>query len=196
MEHIHIYAGWAAGIFSLVAYIPYTVSILKKKTQPNRATWIIWTVVSLTMLFSYDAVGANETIWLLRAFALGTVITMLLSLKYGTGGWTRFDRGCLITAAVSLFAWWVFDSPLSALLISLFVDALGSLPTIKKLYHDSESENKTAWALFFIGSLSNVIAVNTWTFEIAIHPVIMFTTLSTIFILVFLKPKKLLTLRI
>ena len=47
---------------------------------------------------------------------VGPLVTALLSLKYGEGGWDRFDRNCLAASLVSVVVWWVARSPLLALL--------------------------------------------------------------------------------
>ena len=84
--------GVFAGIISMIAFVPYIISILKKETQPSRASWIIWTVVALMILSSYKMSGAVETIWVPVSYFLGPFVVAILSVKYGVGGWTRMDR--------------------------------------------------------------------------------------------------------
>lgn len=182
--------GKVAGIISLAAFVPYIVAIFRRETKPNRATWLIWTVVGFMLAISYYSSGAKHTIWVPVSYLIGPFITALLSIKYGEGGWTRFDRYCLLGAGASLVLWWMFNSPLVALLINIFIDLLGSLPTIKKAYHEPEKEDRLAWALFFIGNIVNLFAVGIWTFAIAVYPVYMFLGSSLIAALVFFRPRK------
>jgi len=44
--------GVAAGLLAFVAFIPYIISILKGETKPQRATFAIWSAISLVTLFS------------------------------------------------------------------------------------------------------------------------------------------------
>ncbi|MEK7516302.1 MAG: hypothetical protein AAB562_01770 [Patescibacteria group bacterium] len=187
MSDITAVAGTVAGILSLAAFAPYILAILRKKTKPSRATWWIWTVVGFMLGASYYSSGANHTIWVPASCIIGSFITAVLSLKYGEGGWTRFDRGCLLGAGVSVALWWMFSSPLIALLINLSIDFMGALPTIRKSYYEPEGEDRTAWAMFFAGNTANLFAVESWSFAIAAYPIYMFLCSGAIAVLVFLR---------
>lgn len=187
MPDITAVAGKVAGIVSLAAFIPYILAILRGETKPNRATWWIWAVVGLMLGASYYSSGANHTIWVPVSYIIGPFVTAILSIKYGEGGWTRFDRSCLLGAGVSMVLWWIFSSPLIALLINLFIDLMGALPTIRKAYHEPESEDRTAWALFFAGNTANLFAVETWMFAISVYPIYMFFGSGIITALIFVR---------
>ena len=122
MHDIASIAGKLAGIISLSAYIPYILSILRKETKPNRASWIIWAIVSTIIALSYREAGASYAFLAPVGYVVGSTIVFILSIKYGVGGWTPFDRKCLIGTAISLVVWQIFDSPMSALLINLFIN--------------------------------------------------------------------------
>ncbi|MDD2758289.1 MAG: hypothetical protein PHD72_02855 [Patescibacteria group bacterium] len=185
MPDIAAVAGWVAGILSLVAYIPFILAILAKKARPNRATWIIWAIVSCIIAVSYYASGARETVWVPVCYSLGSTIIAVLSIKYGEGGWTRFDRSCLAGAGLGLLLWWWFKSPLIALFMNIAIDFIGALPTIRKSYLEPDGEDRATWALFLGSSIANVIAINKWTFTIALYPVIQISLISLITALVF-----------
>lgn len=182
--------GKIAGVISLVAFVPYIVAILRGKTKPNRATWWIWTIVGIMLGASYYFSGANNTLWVPISYIIGPLAIAILSIKYGEGGWNRFDRYCLLGAMTSAILWWLFDSPFIALLINLFIDFLGALPTIKKVYKKPETEDRTAWVLFFLGNVVNLFAIETWVFTIAVYPVYMFCGNGIITTLVLLRRRK------
>jgi hypothetical protein len=173
MDDIASIAGKLAGIISLAAYIPYILSILRKETKPNRASWIIWAIVSTIIALSYREAGASYAFLAPVGYVIGSTLVFILSIRYGVGGWTSFDRKCLIGAAVSLVLWKFFDSPMSALLINLLINLLGTLPTARKAWYQPETESKVAWSLFSLGSLVNLFAVENWTFSMAVYPVSM-----------------------
>jgi hypothetical protein len=186
--------GYLAGLAAISAYAPYILSILRKETRPSRSTWIIWTVASLVLLSSYFSVGARGTIWLPLAYAIGTIIVMLLSLRFGEGGWSKFDKICFTSSFLSLMLWWIFDSPLLALLLNLSIDVIGSFPTMKKVKRDPKSENKLGWTLFFVGVVLNLLSAlfgGKISFEIMIYPAVMFTTVGIIFYFVVIHKKSL-----
>ncbi|MBU0531580.1 hypothetical protein KJ910_03780 [Patescibacteria group bacterium] len=188
MPEFTAFVGKLAGIISLIAFVPYIVAILRRQTKPNRATWWIWTAVGLMLGSSYYFSGASHTIWVPVSYTVGPFITALLSIKYGEGGWTRFDRWCLIGAGVSLLLWVVFREPLVALTINLIIDLLGALPTIRKAYRKPEEEDRLAWLLFFLGNTCNMFAVEQWNYAIAAYPIYMFLVCGTIALLV-LRPR-------
>ncbi len=173
MHDIASIAGKLAGVISLSAYAPYILSILRKETKPNRASWIIWAIVSTIIALSYREAGASYAFLAPVGYVIGSTIVFILSIRHGVGGWTPFDRRCLIGAAISLVLWWVFNSPMSALLINLFINLLGTLPTMRKAWYQPETESKVAWSLFSLGSIINLFAVESWTFSMAVYPVSM-----------------------
>jgi tetratricopeptide (TPR) repeat protein len=173
MDDIASIAGKLAGIISLAAYVPYILSILRKETKPNRASWIIWAIVSTIIALSYRDAGASYAFLAPVGYVVGSTIVFILSIRHGVGGWTTFDRKCLIGAAISLVLWKIFDSPMSALLINLIINLLGTLPTARKAWYQPETESKVAWSLFSLGSIVNLFAVENWTFSMAVYPVSM-----------------------
>jgi hypothetical protein len=189
MPDITAIAGKVAGIVSLAAFIPYIIAILrgKGKIRPNRATWWIWTAVGFMLGASYYSSGANHTIWVPVSYIIGPFITAIISIKYGEGGWTPFDRICLLGAGISAILWWIFSSPVVALYVNIFIDLMGALPTIRKAYHEPESEDRIAWALFITGNIINLFAIETRTFTISAYPIYMFLCCGTITFLVFFR---------
>jgi len=170
----HALIGMAAGVVAFAANIPYIYSILKGRTTPNRATWWIWFVLGTIIALSYYSVGARDTLWVPITAAIGPFVIALLSLKYGVGGWTMFDRICLIGAAIGLALWAAFNSPFIALLLMIAVDGLGYLPTMRKIRLEPQSEDRLAWSMFYVSSIMNLFAVSVWVPEIAVYPVYIF----------------------
>src|SRR5690242_6850853 len=80
--------GQVAGALALAGFAPYVVSILRRRTVPNRATWIIWTVVGGMLCASYYAAVARGSIWVPVGYVVGPLVTALLALRYGEGGWS------------------------------------------------------------------------------------------------------------
>ncbi len=173
MYDIASIAGKLAGIISLTAYVPYILSILRKETKPNRASWIIWAIVSTIIALSYREAGASYAFLAPVGYVIGSTIVFILSIRHGVGGWTPFDRRCLIGAAISLAIWQIFNSPMSALLINLFINLLGTLPTARKVWYQPETENKVFWILVLLGTLVNLFAIEEWIFSMAVYPVSM-----------------------
>ncbi len=133
---------------------------------------------------SYWFSGADSTIWVPVGYAVGSLVTALLSLRYGVGGSTPLDRSCLAGAGAGLLLWWLFDSPVVALVTTLGVDFLGALPTIRKAWLAPHTEDRLAWALFIGGNIFNLLAVDRWEFAILVYPVYFFLVSGAIAALV------------
>ena len=181
-------SGIIAGFLSFLAFIIYYISIFRGKSTPNRATWLILTIVGLLIAASYYSIGARETMWVAVIYAIGPFITFLLSIKYGEGGWVLLDKVCLILSGISILIWSFSGIPMLTLLINIFIDFLGVLPTIKKSYLRPYSEDALTWIFVCIASVLNLIAVREWNFSIYIYPVYMFI-FNTLIMLFVITPK-------
>lgn len=183
----HFLFGWSAGLLSFLAFIIYYITIINGKTLPNKATWLILTIVGILVSVSYYSIGAKETIWVSISYVVGPLIAFLLSLKYGESNWTILDRTCLSISIVSILVWSFTESAIIVLLINIFIDFLGIIPTIKKSYINPESEDYVPWLITTIASLLNILAIQDWVFSIYVYPIymIVFNTIITIPLFIF-----------
>ncbi|OGT62900.1 MAG: hypothetical protein A3E85_00015 [Gammaproteobacteria bacterium RIFCSPHIGHO2_12_FULL_45_12] len=180
MPNIYEVLGVSAGVIGLAGYIPYLYSIFQGKTRPNRASWFIWTLVGGLLAVSYIAEGNSHAIWLPIGYFLGPFIVAFLSLKYGYSEWSRLDTICIIAACISIIPWWLSDNANYTLLINLVIDSTGAIPTILKTYKEPETEDFTAWTIFFIANTLQVLAVRYWDISGA-YPIYLFILAATIF---------------
>jgi hypothetical protein len=181
--------GLLAGVVSLLGFVPYCIAIVQGRTKPNQATWWIWSIVGIMLATSYWASGATHTIWAPLSYVIGPIITTALAMRYGASQWSRFDRLCLLGAAVSLLLWLLLRSPQIALAINLLIDLFGALPTIRNARHRPQDEDLTSWLIFTLGNGLNVLAVDRWTWEIASYPLYI-TCANAIVLFLLLLPRK------
>jgi hypothetical protein len=188
MFHWQATIGIVAGLLCLVCFVPYILTTLQGKTRPNRATWSIWLILSIVLSAIYYSSGEFNTIWLPVCGAIGQMIIVSLSIKYGEGGFSRFDRLCILGVGISLLLWWQFSSPAIALLFNILIDFLGALPTIKKSYYEPETENILTWSLYLVASTLNLVAIENWSFELSVFPLYIFCV-NVIIVALLLRPK-------
>jgi len=141
------------------------------------------------LFFSYKASGANDTLWVALSYIIGPLVIALLSIKYGVGGWNKFDIFCLSSSFVSTLFWFITGSPIIALILYLLIDSFGTLPTIRKSYYHPEQENKLGWLLMITANLFNFFAAKEMKFSITIYPFYMLITGCIIFGLSLRKPQ-------
>ena len=162
--------GLVAGFLSFSAYVLYIITTLRGKTKPNKATWWILTLIGVMIASSYYAEGARDTMWIALSYVAGPLVIAFLSLRYGEGTWERLDKICLAVAIASVVIWYLSNSALLVLIINIFMDAVGLLPTIKKSYLRPEGEDRLAWTIESVAVLLTLFAIEKWTFSIAIYP--------------------------
>jgi hypothetical protein len=172
--------GILAGLLSLMGFIPYLISVLRRKTQPNRASWWIWATLGTIIAVSNYSAGARDTMWLLSAYAFCQLAIAVLSIKNGEGGWNNFDITCMLGAGISIVFWWWTKDPLSAISINIAIDSLGALPTIKKSYYHPETEDLFSWTMFLTASIFNLFALENWSIVLSSYPVYLFSFNITI----------------
>lgn len=164
------YIGIIAGIISLTAFPPYIYDMIKGTTKPERASWLIWTVLSLIAFTSQIAEGARWSLVLIGVQTFGITLTFLLSLKFGYGGLKKRDIISLFVAALGLLLWGITNQPITALILVIIVDIAGAWLTVYKAYENPDSETEITWWLDSIASLLGMIAVGALIPKLLIYP--------------------------
>ena len=182
MHNIHETIGIIAGILALLGYIPYIISILSGKTRPNKATWVIWSIVGALLSFSFLAEGDKNAIWLPLGYFLGPLIIAVLSLRYGYSVWSKLDKICIIASIISILPWVVLKDATLTLLINVLIDSTGAVPTIVKSYREPKTEDFSAWLIFFIANTTQLFAISDWN-TAAVYPIYLFLLAGTIVVL-------------
>ena len=157
---LHQAFGVIAGLFASISYLLYTRAILKGLVKPQRATWFIWSTVSILLLTGLLATGEKEMILVPWAYAIGSSFIFILSLFYGVGGWAKLDLACISCAAISLMVWKIMGTPELPILINLFADLMGGIPTVKKAWQTPLHERNAGWIFFTAGGATNLLAVS------------------------------------
>jgi hypothetical protein len=162
--------GLLGSIFTVLCFIPYIITTLKGKTKPNRATWWVWGINGSVLCLGNLAAGADYTMLPLVCAVVAQLYIAILSIKHGEGGWNRFDRRCLIASGISFILWRILNYDIIAIILPLLIDILAALPTLKKSYYEPETEDLLTYILYTVGGLFTVLAIQDWSFKIAITP--------------------------
>ena len=162
-------AGWTAGVLSLAAFIPYIAAIMRGQTTPNRATWLIWTIIGIAAGSSYYAAGAGDTAWVALSYIAGPSIIFILS--------------------ISLLTWRLSGSALLGLCMSLVADLMAASPTIVKAYLKPQGEDRPSWTIWSVAGAINLVAIDDWgALSIVVYPIYMLLCAGTIAALLWLRP--------
>lgn len=182
------FVGIIAGIVYVSGFIPYLYAIVAKGAKPVKGTWLTWFVVDAMVLSAMsDQDSAN---WQITFATIGAGVVFLLSLHYGTPGWSTLEKICMAVATAGMSAWLLADEVTISILISSTVLAVAAIPTIRSAWTAPEREDKIAWSLYFASCLLTILSLEwTWSVEEWAQP-ISFTVVETIMIaILFLRPR-------
>ena len=184
MIQLHFIFGLLGSVFTVLCFVPYIITILQGKTKPNRATWWVWGLNGSVLCLGNLAAGADYTLLPLVCAVAAQLCISILSIKHGEGGWNRFDRRCLIASGISFILWRILNYDLIAIVLPLLIDIIAALPTLKKSYFKPETEDLLTYVLYTIGGFFTVLAVQEWSFAIAITPLyVLFINLLIVLLL-------------
>lgn len=158
-------------LLALAQCVPYIYDILRGRTRPQRAAWLIWFALGGVLFFSQLAKGGHASVWVSLMHMASNLTIFLLALKYGYGRFTKLDWGSLALAGFGMALWWFTKEPAAALLIAIFVDSIGVALVVKKAYRAPHTETLSSW-LFGVGvGLCATLAVGSLNPILLAYPV-------------------------
>ena len=167
---------FASACLSLLAYIPYIRDLLRGRTQPQRASWLIWTVLCAIAFSAQAASGATHSLWFIGAQLLGTSTVLAFAMFKGRGAYlSMMDVRVLCVAAGGLVLWQVTNMPAFALAIVIGISALGGLLTVCKCLQDPASETCTTWVLSMAAAALSLLSIPQGDVTTLAYPLYLFT---------------------
>lgn len=161
-EAQYLCAAIAAALSSL-AFFPYITDTLAGRTQPQRSSWLIWSVLSAISLASQWAEGAEASLLYAAIQCGGSVFIFCLATTRGVGTYAQGkDAAALFLAGCGLGLWLGTDNGAYALLISCAISLTAGVVTMAKALARPESETFAKWviallaACFALGSVGQI----------------------------------------
>jgi hypothetical protein len=121
---------------------------------------------------------------------IGAWVVGILAMKFGTPGWKKLDKFCLVGAVLGIVLWVIFKNPVFGIITSLGVVFIGAIPTFVAAWKRPQDENRTAWTIFWLSCVFAVIAIPRWTLEDAAQPLTFFLIESVMMYLLFLRRRR------
>ncbi len=175
--------GLASGVLSCLAYLPYIRDTIKGQTQPQRASWLIWSVLGSISLVSQIYEGATSSLWFAGVQVTGTIIVFGLSVRSGLGKYLhKTDYAILLFASFGLLLWLFTENAAYALAISIGISLLGGTVTVTKAYQNPDSETLSTWVISLIASICAALSVGRVDWILLSYPLYLFT-LYTAFVI-------------
>ena len=173
--------GILSGVLSACAFLPYVRDILRGHTHPQRACWLIWSVLGTICLASLIYEGATHSLWFVSVQVGGTILVFVLSIARGTGRYfNRVDYLVLAAAGFGLVMWYFADTAAYALGTSIAVSLMGGTMTILQAYKAPQKETMSTWLVCFAASCAAVLSVGSWDPLMLAYPLYLFTLYGAI----------------
>ena len=181
--------GLLSGLLPMLGVIPYDRDILRHKTRPHRGSFLIWSILGGIAFFTQLAQGATWSLLLPGADTIAVLSIFVFSIWYGTGGLNRRDILGLLLAALGLALWAITKQPLTALLLTVGVDAVGTILTLIKTWEEPDGETFSSWLLSALGGFFAVLAVGRLSFSLLLYPVYIFVANASVNVVMLLRRK-------
>ena len=163
--------GILAGVLSIYAYLPYIRDTKAGRTHPQRASWLIWSVLSTIALLSQIHEGAGPSLFFAGVQVTCTLIIFSLSSWVDTKNrFKRTDHLIFLAAGMGLVLWYFTNSAAYALAVTISISLLGGSATVVKAYRDPESETLVTWVSSFIASGFALLAVGRMDLVLLAYP--------------------------
>lgn len=178
--------GLLSGILSALCYVPYVRGIIRGHVKPERASWLIWSVLTAMGFFSNLAIGATHSLWLPGVQGIGVIVVFLLSIKHGYGGLLKRDILTLIASALTLVVWYFTRQPVVAVYLTTLIDAMGGYLTVIKSYEEPDTETPVTWAMSAVAGLFAVLSVGKLDVSLLAYPLYIFLINGAVFVAILL----------
>jgi hypothetical protein len=171
--------GMGSALLSTLAFVPYMRDTMRRKTQPQRASWLIWSVLGSIAFFSQVYEGATSSLWFVGVQVSCSIIILGLSVWFGQGRFlARSDYYILALAALGLVLWYYTETAAYALAITISISLLGGVATAAKAYRDPGSETLSTWVFSLIASVLAIFSVGKLDWVLLAYPLYLFTLYS------------------
>ena len=163
MGNFIVFIGAICGTIGAAFYI---IDTLKGKTQPNRVTWLLWSITSFIALAAALSKGISWSAFPVFIIGLTSILTFFSSFVNPKAYWKlgRKDYICGLLSILALVLWGITSDANIAILFSILSDLAATLPTVIKAWKSPESESSSAYFGGLINSLSTFFVVKTWAF--------------------------------
>ncbi len=138
--------------------LPYLFKTIKGEIQPNKITWLFWSIPLITILAQY--LEGVLTWASLPVFMAGFAPFLIFCASFinPKAYWKlqKFDYILGVGIILSIILWAITKNIFLAITFSIIADFLAAIPTLKKSYTYPKSES--IWP-FFTGLFANIFSL-------------------------------------
>jgi hypothetical protein len=154
-----------AGVIVVASAAMYAYDTLKGRNNPNRVTWVMWTLAPMIGFAAQLSQGVGLESIFTFAIGFGPLLVLIASFVNRKAYWklTTFDLWCGSISLVALVLWVATGEGLVALVLSIVADFFAAIPTVKKSYFNPESESGYPFLLGAFATVLTLLTISVWT---------------------------------
>ena len=162
-----------AALLAFVGNIPYLYDVVKKRVKPHPYTWLVWTLVSLTVFFGALQKGAGIGLLPTGIAELFTVIIFIFSLRYGFKQIRKIDTLFLCIALLGFIPWILTKDPTISVIIVVSIDFVAFIPTLRKTWQHPKSETPTLYGMNVLRHILTLFSLQAYNIATVLHSIVM-----------------------
>lgn len=178
---------WASNVLVFSSYLIYEWAMVKGKAKPHRTTRFVLFLITTLGFFSLYAQGDRVVVWFLGICAIQSLVMLIMSFKFGMGGWAKIDAGCLVIALAGIVLWKVTNNPAIGLYAAVSADLFGMVPALIKTYRLPDTEYWLSYVFDLASITLTVLAIRDGGFNEYLYPVYLFLVNGLVVIFIFQK---------
>src|SRR3989339_7337 len=165
-----VFLGALAQAIGIYCYIKETI---KGNTQPNKVSWLLWSIAPLIAAVASFADGARLSVVPVFMAGFGPLVVFVASFINPKSYWKleKFDYMCGLFSLLALVFWGITKTPAVAIIFAIVSDILASLPTFIKSWRHPESETITPYYTGIFCYLTSFFAIKFWVFSEIAFPI-------------------------
>jgi hypothetical protein len=155
---------------SVVGALSYARDTIRGVTQPNRVSWLLWTIAPMLAFVAELRQGVGLQSVMTFAVGLAPFIVLCSSFFNPQSVWKleSFDVACGVVSGLGIVGWMVSSNDIVALVCFMAADCIAGLPTILKSWIAPESESVGIYVAGALNALITLATVKVWaTAEVA-----------------------------
>ena len=169
MKYI-VFAGTLINLYFTFSYIQ---AVFKGVIQPNRITWLMWSIAPLIATVAAISNGVGLSVLPIFMSGFTPLLVFMISFANKNAYW-KLSTGDYVCGLMSIFAlvvWYISKNPNYAILFAIISDGFAAFPTIVKAWRYPETEEIRAFIGGLILATSSFFAIETWDFSALAFPI-------------------------
>ncbi|SFP49814.1 SET domain-containing protein [Sphingomonas rubra] len=144
---------------NLAGYATYLVGLRRHLVEPNRASWLIWSVATAVEAATYAAInpGAPQALVFALSAAACLVVTLVMWRRSRWRAPTPLESSCMGAALVAILLWLALHQAFWAHMLVVAAVPVSFWPTWASVWEDVRRERSPAWGLWTLGDLATLL---------------------------------------